>query len=434
MASLGERIRSRRRALGLTQSQLGGTELTKGFISLVEKGRANPSIDTLRLLARRLATPIGYFLEDSAQLSEDAARVDVRAARVILAQGDVSEAQERFSAALSSAQQRHDAEVELDCRIGLAAALVGLKEFDSAEDQLRRSRELTESAGTEQQLARIECLLGHVEAARGNLSAARDHLLSGYRLLSEHGCPDLSLVGDLLCSLGQAAAASGDRTEASRWFREAVTLLGPIGDLERIGGTHARLGAAARDRTATHVAVGHLARAEHAYEGLAGLRLLAQAQGSLGTMLLEDGHAAEAIVRLEDALRGAERTGDDALRARSFVSLAQALMGTGAFSRAEQALSEAERLTRAKRDGAQAARIELAKAQLLRRTGHPTEALTSYRQAITSFERLGTGPDLARACNELGELLIEQQRPSEAAPYLARALQELNSHRSPPRA
>jgi len=37
--------------------------------------------------------------------------------------------------------------------------------------------------------------------------------------------------------------------------------------------------------------------------------------------------------------------------------------------------------------------------------------------------------DLAHACNELGEVLIEHKRPSEAAPYLARALQELKSDR-----
>jgi len=65
MASLGEKIRARRKELGLTQSQLGGTELTKGFISLVEKGRAKPSLETLLLLAQRLQAPVGYFLEES---------------------------------------------------------------------------------------------------------------------------------------------------------------------------------------------------------------------------------------------------------------------------------------------------------------------------------------------------------------------------------
>ena len=72
MLSLGGRIRARRKELGLTQSQLGGDELTKGFISLIEKDRAKPSIETLILLARRLQRPIGYFLEDSTPLGRRA--------------------------------------------------------------------------------------------------------------------------------------------------------------------------------------------------------------------------------------------------------------------------------------------------------------------------------------------------------------------------
>ena len=62
MSLLGQRIRSRRKELGLTQSQLGGEELTKGFISLIERGRTKPSIETLILLAGRLQRSVGYFL------------------------------------------------------------------------------------------------------------------------------------------------------------------------------------------------------------------------------------------------------------------------------------------------------------------------------------------------------------------------------------
>ena len=54
MASLGKLIRARRKELGLTQQQLGGREITKGFISLIESDRGHPSVETLVLLADRL--------------------------------------------------------------------------------------------------------------------------------------------------------------------------------------------------------------------------------------------------------------------------------------------------------------------------------------------------------------------------------------------
>ena len=64
--SLGDRIRVRRKELGLTQSQLGGKKLSKAFISLLETGRTQPSIDSLVWLARRLKKPVGYFFAEVA--------------------------------------------------------------------------------------------------------------------------------------------------------------------------------------------------------------------------------------------------------------------------------------------------------------------------------------------------------------------------------
>ena len=52
--SLGQRIRHLRQSRGLTQSELGGGQLSKSFISLLEKDRTRPSLNTLLLIARRL--------------------------------------------------------------------------------------------------------------------------------------------------------------------------------------------------------------------------------------------------------------------------------------------------------------------------------------------------------------------------------------------
>ena len=59
--NLGAAIRSRRRELGLTQTQLG-QPLTKGFVSEVERGRSLPSLAALVLMADRLEVPVSYLL------------------------------------------------------------------------------------------------------------------------------------------------------------------------------------------------------------------------------------------------------------------------------------------------------------------------------------------------------------------------------------
>src|SRR5260221_12541184 len=60
--SLGERVRSARRDAGLSQAQLAGDELTKGFISQIEPGLVRPSIPSLQHIASRLGRPLDYFI------------------------------------------------------------------------------------------------------------------------------------------------------------------------------------------------------------------------------------------------------------------------------------------------------------------------------------------------------------------------------------
>ena len=63
---LGEKIRQARLAMGLSQRQLCGEEITRNMLSLIENGGAKPSVKTLRLLAERLGKPMSYFLDDTA--------------------------------------------------------------------------------------------------------------------------------------------------------------------------------------------------------------------------------------------------------------------------------------------------------------------------------------------------------------------------------
>jgi transcriptional regulator with XRE-family HTH domain len=60
---LGRAIRERRRARGLTQTELG-SPFTKGFVSEVERGRSLPSLRALTFMAERLGVPVSELLED----------------------------------------------------------------------------------------------------------------------------------------------------------------------------------------------------------------------------------------------------------------------------------------------------------------------------------------------------------------------------------
>ena len=61
---LGKRLKEARLALGLSQRQLCGDEITRNMLSQIENGSARPSMDTLRYLAAQLGKPVSYFLEE----------------------------------------------------------------------------------------------------------------------------------------------------------------------------------------------------------------------------------------------------------------------------------------------------------------------------------------------------------------------------------
>jgi transcriptional regulator with XRE-family HTH domain len=61
---LGRRIRQARQELGLSLAAVAGSDFSRAFLNQVELGRAQPSTQNLRIIARRLQRPIDYFLEE----------------------------------------------------------------------------------------------------------------------------------------------------------------------------------------------------------------------------------------------------------------------------------------------------------------------------------------------------------------------------------
>jgi HTH-type transcriptional regulator, quorum sensing regulator NprR len=427
VATLGKRVRTRRHELGLTQQQLGGKELTKGFISLIEKDRAKPSVETLVLLAERLQRPVSYFLEQSTPLSLKAARAGLSVAWVAAKQGDYTGAAEAFQEALNLVKGHHDQLIEAECHIGLGFALASLQQLDLARQNVHRGKDLAEAAKAEQLLVQASNVLGLIEYYARNFRGAREHFLEGFRRFQEIDHPDKGLGGILLYNLGNTYMELGGHAEAGRWYQKALALLEPTEDLHRLGVVYLQLGVTHRERGDYDTALSHLTRAEHLFGVLQDTRLLGWAHTSIGITFLAREEVDKAITHLEESLRIKERIGDDAGRGRSLTELGRALTAKHAYPKAEKALAEADRLAKKFQDVTEIARIQLARAHLRSAMNQVSEAARSYRQAIASFESLGMRTEVALACNALGELLMRHKRPSDAAPYLARALQELRA-------
>lgn len=69
---LGEKLKTIRKAKGISLQNLSDatvkvsqTRISVSFLSDIENGRSNPSIDKLKIIAKALNASVSYFIEDS---------------------------------------------------------------------------------------------------------------------------------------------------------------------------------------------------------------------------------------------------------------------------------------------------------------------------------------------------------------------------------
>ncbi|MGL4521553.1 MAG: helix-turn-helix domain-containing protein [Bacilli bacterium] len=62
MDSIGERLKARRKALGLTQADLAGTDVSAGMVSLIERDMVSPTFKNIEFLSRRLGLSISELV------------------------------------------------------------------------------------------------------------------------------------------------------------------------------------------------------------------------------------------------------------------------------------------------------------------------------------------------------------------------------------
>lgn len=65
---LGQKIKAERKRLGLTQNAVAGDFITRNMLSGIESSKVTPSLETVRYLSETLDLPIGYLLDDGADL------------------------------------------------------------------------------------------------------------------------------------------------------------------------------------------------------------------------------------------------------------------------------------------------------------------------------------------------------------------------------
>lgn len=419
--SLGSGIRQLRLSRGLTQSQLGGPELSKSFISLVEKDRAKPSVDTLQLIARRLGTSVDALLGQGDHLPEMVCAGLLALSRDAIRNKEYDRATKLLETARYVAEDRFD-DVLREAKLQTAEIAVQERKFEEVWSILTEVLGASEKARDPWHVGRALSLMGLVKMRLREFPLALQLLEKAVTALRRARAGRDIVRVDTLIRLGTTLGYMGDHAGAIRWFEEAagseIAQHDPVVRGQALWG----IGQSYRKMGNLDAATRYLLEAKDAMESAEELPDFARVLKAVGQLYFEKAEFKKALRYFHQSLRTAERLRMGLTYASSLTEIARVHLRLDNVEDAqhfgERALHEAEKVG----DPVEIAEASVVLARIFIKKGDTSRAVALFEQAIQIFKERAIRPRVAEIARELGLFLREQGAHAKAAAYLALSL------------
>jgi tetratricopeptide (TPR) repeat protein len=413
-----EALRQARVAAGLSLAQVGGMELTRQAVHLIETGKVRPSMRSLRVLANRLGVPVTSLLApttsripfDQDSVSELALLCRDHQYEQVLARGGEILEWSRAPDLIAGAHRF------------IGDALCRMDRPKEALEHLRPARELFEALEDDQdriaETMELEAqALASLEEPRA-LDVAEDAL----RRYRDGARRRPEVESRLLQRIATILTARLEFARAQAFYDEALRVAGGVRDLGRLARLYHGL-------AICHHGMGDVGGAAHlltkvqtlyeAEERLAGTSLgsdLARVENDLGLVLLRQGDLARAEELLMSSLERYQHGALERKRSRMLLSLGELRQRQGrleeALALAESARDLAEQLGEAQGQADSHRHL----GELLAAMGRRAEAAANFDRALAILEATGLGQAHA-ACQQLRDRVLGEA--SEASGSIA---------------
>lgn len=415
MHQLGERIRTARAEVGLSQAQLGAPYYTRAHISAIELGKIRPAMKSLEHIATKLGKPVSYFLEDAGvekgrrELEFDVDRVLALAARPTAGRC-VSEAEILLQHEGLSPRQLS--------RLRLARA----KGLNYLERPVEAFRDLAVAERLAHQLHddSLTRLIDYERAAStratGDYRRARELFSTLLSRLEQSQPPDQLLRMKVLQALGAVSNDLGDPRAAAGYLNSALEWANEIGDVAVLIAIYHGLAMSYRAQGDLESATAYLQRALSATEVANDLSAAATVHNLIAVIAAESGRLQAAYEHADRAIELVRAAGPAAFVPHALNTKAESAAKLGDWETAERVANESLALaTRLQNDWATAAaRVVLS--QVLLHKGdsaagerHLSEAAEVYRSAGAKSELADVFMRLSRAAKERGDIAAAER-------------------------
>ena len=337
--TLGERVRAARRELGMSQAQLAGEELTKGFISQVEAGLVRPSLRSLQIIAGRLGRGIEYFVGDQPLSATKRVHFHRVAAEAAAERSDWSAVRAEVNVAFGYGPAR--AERGKLLRI-LAQAELAEEQTESAFQHVSDALALLDPVADAADVAAILHLRGSAYGRIGQLVAAIESFEAARDTIERNEVIDTRLRSRVLVALGTAYRRTNRTAKALATYEAALALATRASEMDVAARSYMGIAVAHYDEGDLDAAIGAYERAKDIFERISDAAHELSVLHSLAWVHIDQGKLDEARDMAERCRDRASALGDEHMVAVAETELARVLLGTGDLAGAIEVARRAE--------------------------------------------------------------------------------------------
>ena len=410
---LGDRVRSARRERGLSQAQLAGEELTKGFISQVESGLVRPSVRSLQVIALRLGKSLDYFLGDAPLATEKRLAFHRIAAEAAAERRDWAVVRGEVESALECAPEKRERAALLRL---LAQAELAAGHREVAFDRIAAALALVDVATDAAETAHLLYLRGVAYGQLNQHLTAAEALEQARDTMERHEVMDPRLRARILVALGTAYRRLARTAKAMQTYSSALDLASASNELRVAAQGYMGVAVSLYDAGELDAAINNYRRALDLFSRVEDRAFELSVLHSLASVHFESGAIDEAREVAERCVALARSSRDTRTEAIAEVILARVALAKddpdGALTiakRAEKALEPADRQ----------------RADALRVIGAAQDALgafaasdRAYRKAIELLDDVGDHPDRSAIAAEYAKKLRARGDVDAAFHYL----------------
>ena len=420
---IGERVRQRRVALGLTQTDLAGARFSKEYISQIELGKTRPTPDTIDYLASRLNIDPGYLAHGVS--TEDRALVEAMLARAEAHSQarEFEDALQVFADTKTAVAATGSTELAARRLLGEGWAMMEAGEIRQGLEVLTKARELIDQDQLDDGLrAEVLFKLGVARVKLGSTHVAITLLTEAHKLLEASPLASDSIKAQVLAFRAAAYQRVSDVEAAREDAERAVELAEQLGDPRVIGSSYMQASLIAEREGRFVLARTYAERAKAKYEEV-------EDQVQLGKVLNNLGLCQALLGKQDDALGSLTRAyhifldlGDNYQSGHVVSSIASLHLESGDPVLAEEQARLAIELTGDGEDDPEQdgeARLVLGKALLAQ--GRLEEAEQTLTPIKNLFESMRATSNLSRTLIALGDLATARETQNEAAALYRRA-------------